>query len=246
MLEREPHGSITVLRMAHGKASALDTDFLNALTEHFEAELSGPAKAVVLTGTGGIFSAGVDLRKVLQGRAYLETFLPALDRMLHALAAFDKPLVAAINGHAIAGGCVLACAADQRYCVNRNAKIGAPELTVGVPFPPTALEIVRLAVPAQHLRTVLLAGSVVSPEGALRLGLVDQLIPPSDLLEHALAGAASLARSPSAAYRLTKRQIWEPARSLMRRPLKDEMLEVWSSPAVQKAIATYVANVLGG
>jgi hypothetical protein len=91
----------------------------------------------VLTGTGSIFSAGVDLFRVLEGgRAYLEQFPPARSTpRFKKLLGFEKPLVAAINGHAIAGGASSPCGADQRFLARGKATYGAPELKVGVPVP---------------------------------------------------------------------------------------------------------------
>src|SRR3984893_2550727 len=105
-INSERVGSVTVLRMTHGKANAIDLELLAALSSHLHRLRETPA--VVLTGTGTIFSAGVDLFRVVDGgRAYLDRFLPVLRKTFNELMAFPRPLVAAVNGHAIAGGCIL-------------------------------------------------------------------------------------------------------------------------------------------
>src|SRR5579863_109661 len=115
MIDVETSGPVAVVHMRHGKANALDLEFCNGLVERLEELRLSSAGSVVLTGQGHIFSAGVDLLRVLNdGPAYLERFLPALTKLFETLFCFPKPVVAAINGHAIAGGCVLACAADHR------------------------------------------------------------------------------------------------------------------------------------
>ncbi|MEZ5975449.1 MAG: enoyl-CoA hydratase-related protein [Planctomycetota bacterium] len=91
MIERSTHENIRLLRMAHGKANALDLEFLHGLTAAIKEEQQGPERALILTGTGKIFSAGVDLNRVLEGRTYLRDFLPALDALIEALIGFDKP-----------------------------------------------------------------------------------------------------------------------------------------------------------
>ena len=114
--------------------------------------------ALVITGQGKIFSAGVDLKRLSkEGAAYIRKFLPALDKLYDAVFFHPKPVVAAVNGHAVAGGAVLACCADRRIMARAGGRIGVTELLVGVPFPALAFEIVRFcgaaALPARvHAR----------------------------------------------------------------------------------------------
>src|SRR5262245_9944474 len=129
--------------MNHGKVSALDLELCEAISAALRDFDSGP---VVFTGTGNVFSAGVDLWKVADGGAeYIRAFLPALVDAFDAVFTCPVPVVAAINGHAIAGGCVLAAACDHRIMTSGPARIGVPELLVGVPFPGLALDIVEHA-----------------------------------------------------------------------------------------------------
>ena len=112
--------------------------------------------------------------------------------------------MAAINGHAIAGGCVLACAADYRVMAQRTGRIGIPELLVGVPFPTIALEIMRFVAAPQHVQTLLYGGTTFPPESAVERGLVDAMVAPEYLFEHAMHVAETLAALPLAAFMLTK------------------------------------------
>src|SRR5438105_15290873 len=115
MIETTHHADITVLTLAYGKANTLDPEFCSALATAFEDCATSSTTAVVITARGGIFSAGVDLLRVVDGGAsYLQMFLPVLGRAFEAAFRFPKPLVAAVNGHAFAGGCILASAADRR------------------------------------------------------------------------------------------------------------------------------------
>src|SRR5262249_62216638 len=108
----------------------------------------GSTRALVVTGTGPMFCAGVDLRRLLrEPPAYLDRFLPALDRMFETLLFLPKPVVAAVNGHAIAGGCVLACMCARRLAARRAARMGVTELLGGLPFPAPALETLRARLP---------------------------------------------------------------------------------------------------
>src|SRR5216683_6145023 len=151
----------------------MSLDFCEALTARFAAVSS--ARAVVLTGTGAIFSAGVDLVRLLEGGApYIREFLPALSTMLATVFAHPKPVVAAINGHAIAGGCVLACAADRRLMAREGGRIGVTELLVGVPFPPAAMEIMRCATAPQYFEEAIFSGATYAPPDAVTRGLVHE------------------------------------------------------------------------
>src|SRR5262245_60635855 len=203
MIERTLQDGILTLRLAHGKASALDVKLLDALLR----ELAGAAedvRAVVLTGTGSIFSAGVDLFRLTQGGAdYVHRFLPALSRLLQALFAFPRPVVAAANGHAIAGGCVIVLAADVRLMAGGRGRIGLPELLVGVPFPAAALEVVRFGVPRGKLQSLIYTGRTLPPQEALAAGLVDEVVPAERLQARALEVARDLAQIPPQVYRLT-------------------------------------------
>src|SRR5437870_2865283 len=168
--------------LADGKANAMSLDFCEALTARFAAVSS--ARAVVLTGTGAIFSAGVDLVRLLEGGApYIRKFLPALSTMLATVFSHPAPVVAAINGHAIAGGCVLACGADRRLMVRDGGRIGVTELLVGVPFPPAAMEIMRYAITPQFFADAIYSGATYTPLEAVARGFIHEVIEPQALLE---------------------------------------------------------------
>ena len=115
MFDVTQRGEVAVLQMSHGKANTIDMEFCQGILERLEEIKTSSSKAVVITGDGNIFSAGVDLVRVLEeGVDYLWGFVPALSTMFDALFFYPKPVVAAVNGHAIARGCVIACAADYR------------------------------------------------------------------------------------------------------------------------------------
>jgi enoyl-CoA hydratase len=248
MLETERRGDIAVLRLAHGKASALDRELLERLPAALHEAADQGARAVVLTGTGTIFSAGVDLFRVLDGgAAYVESFLPALDHALERLLTFPLPTVAAVNGHAIAGGCILALACDRRLAARGPGRLGVPELLVGVPFPAFPLEILREAVPAARLTEVAYGGATYLPEEALERGLVQEIVAPQELLDRAVALAESLAALAPAAFALTKRQLAAPllARIAAARPHDAEVRRVWMAAETHDRIRDYLARTVG-
>lgn len=248
MHELESHGDVSLVRMVHGRANALDLEFLRDLTELLDRERVSPARALVLTGRGSIFSAGVDLRRLLaEGDDYVRAFLPALSTCLERLFTFEKPLVAALNGHAIAGGCVIACACDRRVAAAGALTVGVPELRVGVPFPPIALEILASALPPPLLHEAVALGRTYGVDECLARGLVDERVQPEELLERALERAGELASAPARAFALTKGMLRRSAleRAAAHGPGGEaDVLAVWTSPQVRSAIAAYVEATL--
>ena len=247
MFDLTHRGRVAVLQMTHGKANAMDLEFCQALHAQVAACRDSPAGALVITGQGKMFSAGVDLPRLVAGGAgYVRAFLPAMNRAFEALFAFPKPLVVAINGHAIAGGCVMACCADYRIMAREPGRIGIPELLVGVPFPVVPLEIVRFAAPPQHLQALIYRGLTLTAADALQHGLVDAVAEPDTVQDEAVAAAESLAAVPFAAFDLTKRQLREPALRRMREGGGTDAIvqEAWAGEPILAAIRDYVARTL--
>jgi len=249
MIERGMLGPARLLRLAHGKASAFDLEFLLALEAELAAAEAEGAPAIVLTGTGAIFSAGVDLVRLRDGgAAYVREFLPALGRCFERLFYLPRPTVAAVNGHAIAGGGVLTLACDRRVMSRGKGRIGLPELKVGVPFPTLVIEIIRATLAPDVAQEIVLAGATYEPEQALARGLVDEVVDPERLLTRAEEIARDLAAVPPTSYRLSKERLRRPARDACRQFGAAEdaaTLAAWSSPEVLEAVRAYVARTLG-
>ncbi len=244
----QTRGDLALLRMEHGKVQALDVELCQALTQAAREIEASAHKAAVLTGTGSCFSAGVDLRRILDGGpGYIERFLSALDEMLAALFALNKPLVAAINGHAIAGGCVIACACDWRVMGDEHGRIGVPELQVGVAYPWLALEIMRVAVRPEVFQEMVLLGTQFEGADARAKGLVHDLTPAADVQSRAQEIAEQLARIPGQAFALAKQQ--ERARILhgwrASEAHRQRVLAVWQDPGTHTSIREYLNKALG-
>lgn len=234
MIERETQDDILLLRLAHGKASAMDVELCQALIGELRGAADAPA--VVLTGSGTIFSAGVDLfRMTNEGAAYVDRFFPLLREILEVLFRFPRPIVAAVNGHAIAGGCLMAAACDYRLM--SGGKIGVPELLVGVPFPAVALEILRFATGTNAMQLAYSAATL-PPEEARAKGLIDEVVSAKELMPRAMEAAKRLAAIPAESFRLTKLSLrgrGEP---------DDAAAKVWRDPAIHAHIREYLARTI--
>jgi enoyl-CoA hydratase len=246
MIDLELRGQVAMLTMQHGKANAMDTSLCEDILTRLDELRSAPARAVVITGQGNIFSAGVDLVRALDGGpAYFKNFLPPLRRAFEAVFFYEKPIVAAVNGHAIAGGCVLTCATDRRLMAQGTGRIGITELLVGVPFPVIALEIMRFAAAPQHFARIVYSGATFAPDTAVGLGLVDEVVPGEALLDRAIAAAEALAALGPEAFALTKRQLREPVRERLERygPEFDAAVDaIWYAPETAARIRDYVSR----
>jgi enoyl-CoA hydratase len=201
-----------------------------------------------VTGQGKIFSAGVDLIRLSAGGAdYVRRFLPALHRFYDAVFFHPRPVVAAINGHAIAGGCVLACCADRRIMARDSGRIGVTELLVGVPFPALPMEIVRFAVPARYLPEFVLGGATYDTEAALQYGWVDEVVEADALMQRATAAAKQLAQLSPPAFAHTKKQFRQPVSERLERSgaeVEKIATEIWAAPETLGYIRDYVARTL--
>jgi enoyl-CoA hydratase len=249
MIEHTSLGNCALLRLAHGKAQALDLDLVRALVTTLDEVEASPARAVVLTGSGTIFSAGVDLRQLLdRGPEYIDTFVPAMCASFERLFFFPRPVVAAVNGHAVAGGCILTCACDHRIMARGKGRIGAAELKVGVPFPMIPLEILRFAIPMPHLQTVALGADTYLPDDALRLGIVDEVVDDARLLVRAQEIAEGLGAVPADSFRRAKESLRRPVREALDRHaarVDASVMAAWRSDEVRGAVRAYVTKTLG-
>ena len=244
MIDVSRQGDVAILTMVHGKANALNTEFCDSLAARVRE--ASAARAIVITAKGRIFSAGVDLPFLLAGGpAYVREFLPTLHRLYETIFFHPKPIVAAVNGHAIAGGCVLACATDRRLMAASSGRVGVTELLVGVPFPPLAFEIMRYATAPQFFPSAIFGGATFEPSEAIGQGFIDEIVPPDELLQRAVSAAETLAALSPAVFALTKRQMWQP---VAERAAANEaafgpvVADTWAAAEAQSRIRDYVTR----
>lgn len=230
---------VSILRFDHPPVNALDLDVLDDVIVTMRG-LDGP---VVITGGGRCFSAGVDLRAIVDGGAdYTDRFMTSLSAAFLAVFDHPAPVVAAINGHAIAGGCVFAMAADIRLM--SAGTIGLTELAVGAMFPMAALEICRYAMGPSATQAALGAGTV-DVSAAAALGWIDEVVAAEELLPRATALARELGEYAPAAYAMTKQQLHRPARvAIDEGSATDEVVRAdWMSDETHARIGAYMKSL---
>ncbi|MDE2712283.1 MAG: enoyl-CoA hydratase/isomerase family protein [Acidobacteriota bacterium] len=192
--------------MRHGPANALDPVLVARLRASLdEAEASG--RPLVLTGNDRFFSAGLDLAGLPEDRGEMGAFVDAFDELVRRLFLFPCPTVAAVNGHAVAGGAILATACDVRIGATGAYRIGVSEVQLGVIFPAVAFEVLRAAIPPERTAEVLLRGRLTGPEDALANGFLHELAEPESLAVRAAERAEELGALPREAYAHTKREL---------------------------------------
>ncbi|MGB1581206.1 MAG: enoyl-CoA hydratase/isomerase family protein [Nevskiales bacterium] len=251
MIEKDLNNGVLTLRLAHGKASVLDLELLQGLIAALEQAQETPeVKAVILTGSGSIFSAGVDLKRLLDEReAYASQFVPLLDQSFEVLFEFPKPVIAAVNGHAIAGGCILVAACDIKLMARGKGRIGIPELKVGVPFPVSAFEVLRFAIGRNKLQALLYQAETFDPDTALDKGWVDEVLEADALMGRAQTVAAELAAIPAESFRISKAMFRSDSLQRMHRGREqygEDIQARWSSDATYTHIENYLAATLKG
>lgn len=230
------------ITFAFPKKNALDS----AVMEWLRAELKAAGGApVILTNEGDAFSAGLDLAEVaaFTGDDALR-FLDLLEAMTRELALYPGPTVAAVQGHAIAGGCVLALACDVRVLTDSpRARVGLNEVALGLRFPPTILRLAQLRLSAPALEEVVLGAGLHPPPRALALGLVDELAAaPLAVAKERLAARAA---HPADAYRATKLALRVPALAVTeeeRSRFARDALPSWASQGIKDKIAGVLAR----
>jgi len=209
MIQLETNAGIATLRLNRPPANALDLQFIAELGDAFtEFENRAEIGALIITGTGRFFSAGLDLKAVpAYSAAEQRALANQLNRMVGRLYGLPLPVVAAVNGHCIAGGVIVALCCDYRIGAAGDYKIGLTEARVGVPFPVAPMAVVESELSAPAARISVLLARNLNPQMALSQGMLDELQPPEQLLSRATEIAAEMAALPRSAYGRIKRQL---------------------------------------
>jgi enoyl-CoA hydratase len=235
----EHDGMVAVVTLAHPPANAMDAASLNELADVFDRLANDVGvEAAVVIGEGRSFSAGLDLKAIQHSAPeHQEELIEALNRAFLAVYSCPRLVVAAVNGHAIAGGLVLALCCDVRLVADVDLKVGLAEVRVGVPYPVGAIEVVRNELSPPAARRLVLGGELIGADAAVELGVFDRVVPVTSLLASALAAARD--HHPPVGYARIKAQLRRPAIEATRAALggRDPLARPWLTDETFRAAA---------
>jgi enoyl-CoA hydratase len=248
MIRLEKDGRLATLRLDKARGNAIDMPLCRELlrvTRELGAD-DGVGGVLLASAHPKLFCPGLDLVTLLTyDRNALREFMEVFSEAVEELYAFPKPAVAALAGHAVAGGCVLALTADHRI-LRRGVQIGLNELKIGVPLPWSVAVLLRSSVPPQSLSEVALLGTSVADERALALGLVHELAPTEGFEEFCRGRAREFVDREPGALRTTKGYLRKGVLAEMRsqeKDLMDEWLDGWFAPSAQERLRGIVASL---
>jgi enoyl-CoA hydratase len=247
-LRIERDGRHAILRLDKARGNAID----EALTAELvragrELEQDDGVHGVLLASAHPkLFSPGLDLVSLVEcDRSAMRSFMLSFAQAVWVLYGLGKPVVAAVNGAAVAGGCILALTADHRV-LRRGAVIGLNEVKVGVPLPWSVTVLLRASVAPAALGTIALLGRNFSDEAAVAAGLADELLGAEGFEAACLARLAEFSDKDARALATTKRWLREPVLREMRDhedERLDSFLDGWFSPATRERIRTTAAQL---
>jgi enoyl-CoA hydratase/carnithine racemase len=210
--EKDLGSGVRMLTLNRPPANAIGREFLEALFDACRgARDDASVRAVVVTGAGKFFSGGLDLKEASSGIRRVGNLAGSPDDGIFALWTLPKPTVAMVNGHAIAGGVIIALACDFRITCNGGHRLGLNEVAIGMGFPRGAYEIARLALTNEQLRWTLLGARTFDVKRARELGIIDEIVEPAQLEARCVELAQGLAANGQLAYAHTKRRLQERA-----------------------------------
>lgn len=210
---------LATLTISRGKVNAFNESLVEEIDKCFaDMETDSAVKGVVLRGNGSFFSFGFDIPEFLgYSKAEFTRFLTKFSALCTRIYLFPKPVAAALNGHTIAGGCLLAMTCDYRIMVKGKAKIGLNEITFGAPMFTGGAEMLKSLVGNRNAERILLFGGMYSAEEAQGLGLIDEAVEEADLQERARKITLELSQKDPAPFRIVK---W-----LIRKPVAEKMAQ---------------------
>lgn len=240
-LEIRHSDGIATVRMSRGKVNALDGEMVTELRSAFrELARRDDVAGAVLTGTGAFFSFGLDVPSLYdlppeEFAAFLRDFTALYTEMF----GFPKPLVAAVNGHAAAGGCMLALAGDVRLMADGPGRIGLNEASFGSSLFAGSVEMLRFVVGDPAAVRVAHSGALFDVHAAAGIGLIDDVVPVEQLLDQARSRASTLGHGHAAAFRSIKSLLRHRVIATMRATEAasiDEFVQIWYSESTRKEL----------
>ena len=234
-------GEIATVTLNRGKVNALNEPLVEEITKTFvNLATDNEVKSIIFTGSGKFFSFGFDVPEFLSyPKDDFVRYLEKFTKLYTDIFLFPKPVVAALNGHTIAGGCMLATACDFRLMVTGKAKISLNEITFGSAVLAGSVEMLKYCVGSRNAQSILYSGAMYSAEEAFQLGLIDQISSEDSLVEDARKVVQELAQKNNSAFRTIKNLLRKPVAEQMIEREKDGILEfvdIWYSEQTREKL----------
>jgi Delta3-Delta2-enoyl-CoA isomerase len=246
MILATDHGAVRELRLNRPPVNALNLELVAALRQAVEAAPQGGVRALVLSGAPGRFSAGLDVPLLLGlDRTAMAALWREFYALLKALARSPIPIVAAITGHAPAGGTVLPLFCDWRVGAQGDFKLGLSEVQVGIILPPIILAALRRQVGPRQAERLAVTGALISPQEAFNVGLLDEVVTAERVVSRALEWCQALLAFPAEAMAVTRRNARADLADLCDNfePELEAVTEAWWRPQTQQALRAMVERL---
>lgn len=235
----QKNDSLAIIRLERGKVHALNDQVIKELQETLQQmENDNSISAIILTGTGKFFSFGFDIPGFMDYSPEAFTgFVTRFTDLYTYMFLYPKPIIAAINGHAIAGGCMLVTAADYRIMVTGKSKISLNEITFGALVFAGSVEMLKFCAGERNAELILASGDMYSAEEAQKMGLIDRVTAEDELMKEAQKTALAYAAKEFPAFTGIKRLLRKPVAERMIALEKEsirEFIKVWYLPATRE------------
>jgi enoyl-CoA hydratase/carnithine racemase len=239
LIHVDKHEQVAMARLTRGTTNAINLTLVQEMTAVLrEVKADTAIHSLILTSSNEkFFSIGFDIPHLIEcSQEKLGAFYHAFNQMCLELFILPKPTLAVINGHAIAGGCILTLCCDYRFMAQGRKLMGLNEIKLGLPVPYVADCILRNLVGIRYAREIMDTGDFYPPQTSLQMGLVDHVLPIEELGASVMEKALALGSSPQQAYALIKRNRTETIERQIRTRLEEKeqrFIESWFSAEAQ-------------
>jgi len=247
MLKRIEHDKVLELRLDRPPVNALDPALVKALDEAVTGARLEGMRALIISGSPGMFSAGLDVPALLAlDEARMRAFWADFFGLLEHLAGSSIPIAAAITGHSPAGGAVVALFCDTRIMAEGSYRIGLNEVQVGLPVPPPIVFALKRLLGPRVAEPLLVNGALLQPDDALSAGLVDAVVPDDQVIDLALEWCRRILTLPPQAMSMTRTEARSDLVGFFRErgaATADELTRVWFSDETQATLHALVEHL---
>lgn len=247
MIDTIDHGAVRELRLNRPPANALSPELVSALMRAVDQAPKQGARALVLSGNPGRFCGGLDVPLLLTlDKPAMTAMWRDFYSMMCVMAACPVPMAVAITGHAPAGGTVLTLFADYRIVAEGDWKLGLNEVAVGLTLPPVIFLVLRRLLGAHQAERLAVSGAIISPQEALRIGLVDEIVGPDKVVDRAVEWCQGMVALPQSSMTATRGQARSDLIKLFEHGFANELedvLDMWWDDDTQATLRSLVERL---